>query len=83
MNHYIDITIHYRQYEKTQQNLRTGVRTCKHLLRAHKIQSLKRPFFCQKCHISYTRYGRSGRAASCWPFSEYGILTPVRSATIP
>lgn len=52
------------------------------LLRAHKRQSLKRPFFCLKCSIGYTRYGRSGRAASRWPFSEYGILTPVRSATI-
>lgn len=52
------------------------------LLRAHKRQSLKRPFFYLKCPIGYTRYGRSGRAASRWPFSEYGILTPVRSATI-
>lgn len=50
--------------------------------RAESIRSVA-AFFCLKSQISYTRYGRLGRAASRWPYSLLdGIVTPVRSATI-
>ena len=35
--------------------------------RAENIRS-EAAFFCLNCQIGYTRYGRSGRAASRWPF---------------
>ena len=66
MNHYIDIATHYRQYKKVPQNRCTDVEVCKLSQRAENIRSVA-AFFCLKCLIGYTRYGRSGRAAFGWP----------------
>jgi len=60
MTSYLDITAHYRQYEKTQQNLRASLGNL-FISKESKLTPLKAAFFCLKCLIGYTRYGRSGR----------------------
>jgi len=82
MTSYLDITAHYRQYEKTQQNLRASLGNL-FISKESKLTPLKAAFFCLKCLIGYTRYGRSGRAASRWPLTLLdGFPSLVRSATI-
>ncbi|WP_213062173.1 hypothetical protein, partial [Acinetobacter baumannii] len=55
------------QYGKAQQNLCTGLGNLK-IHQESRNHPLIAAFFCLKSLIGYTCYGRSGGAASRWPF---------------